>query len=133
MTLKEFQAAAESLPYTQKMPTLFVGHGSPMNAVEDNAYARAWKVLGGELPTPSAILAISAHWLTEGTFVHTAKKPKTIHDFWGFPKALYDITYPCPGAPQFARELIALTKKAAVSEDADWGVDHGTRIVLPPL
>ncbi len=130
MTLKEFQTAAESLPHTQNMPALFVGHGSPMNAIEDNTYARAWKKLGGALPRPAAILAISAHWLTEGTFVHVAKKPRTIHDFWGFPKALYDMTYPCPGAPEYARATADTTKGVQIREDRDWGVDHGTWIVL---
>lgn len=133
MALKEFEQVTEQFSHTQKMPVLFVGHGSPMNAAEDNAFARAWKTLGKSLPKPTAILAISAHWLTEGTFVHVAKKPKTIHDFWGFPKALYDMTYPCPGAPEIARETKELVKKVKVGEDTDWGIDHGTWIVLHHL
>ena len=133
MTLREFARTAELLPHTPTMPAIFVGHGSPMNGIEDNVYSRAWKKLGKDLPIPSAILAISAHWLTEGTFVHVAKKPKTIHDFWGFPKALYDMTYPCPGTPEIVRETKALMKKGEIAEDTDWGIDHGTWIVLHHL
>ncbi len=130
MTLHEFKDVTDALPSTPKMPAVFVGHGSPMNALEDNIYARGWNKLGKNLPRPNAILAISAHWLTEGTSVHIATKPKTIHDFWGFPKELYDMTYPCPGAPEYAREAVSAVKKVRISEDTNWGVDHGTWIVL---
>jgi 4,5-DOPA dioxygenase extradiol len=112
------------------MPALFVGHGSPMNGIEDNIFVRGWKTLGESLPRPTAILAISAHWLTEGTFVHIAEKPKTIHDFWGFPKELYDINYPCPGAPAYAKAAQTLIANTQVETDMDWGIDHGTWIVL---
>ena len=113
----------------QVMPVLFIGHGSPMNGIEDNEFTRGWQSIAAELPRPKAILAISAHWLTEGTFVHVAQKPKTIHDFWGFSKELYDLSYPCPGSPLFAEA----TKSAlgdSVHNDLDWGIDHGTWIVL---
>lgn len=130
MTLREFIAHTDTLPRTPRMPAIFVGHGSPMNALEDNAFARGWHKLGKELPRPAAILAISAHWLTEGTFVHVAATPKTIHDFWGFPKELYDMTYPAPGAPEVARMVASEVKKAPITEDVDWGIDHGTWIVL---
>jgi len=130
MTLREFIAHTDKLPSTPRMPALFVGHGSPMNAIEDNAFARGWNKIGRALPRPAATLAISAHWLTEGTFVHVAKKPKTIHDFWGFPKALYDMNYPAPGAPEIAEGVIRDMKKTPIKSDTDGGIDHGTWIVL---
>jgi 4,5-DOPA dioxygenase extradiol len=101
-----------------------------MNVIEDNTFARGWNKLGKDLARPATILAISAHWLTEGTFVHVAKKPKTIHDFWGFPKALYDMNYPAPGAPEIAEGVIRDMKKTPIKSDTDWGIDHGTWIVL---
>lgn len=130
MTLKEFTQMTDALPTTPRMPALFVGHGSPMNGIEDNSYSRGWKTLGDTLPRPVAILAISAHWLTEGTFVHIAEKPKTIHDFWGFPKELYDITYNCPGSPTYAEATQTLIAPTRVETDLNWGIDHGTWIVL---
>jgi 4,5-DOPA dioxygenase extradiol len=130
MTLNEFTHLTEALLNSPRMPALFVGHGSPMNGIEDTVFARGWKTLGETLPRPAAILAISAHWLTKGTFVHIAEKPKTIHDFWGFPKELYDITYPCPGAPAYAKALQTLVSKTRMETDLDWGIDHGTWIVL---
>src|SRR6201996_1411939 len=99
--------AFKALPATPRMPTLFVGHGSPMNAITDNSYSRSWHKLGEELPTPKAILCVSAHWMTRGTtLVHVAPHPKTIHDFGGFPQALYDQQYPAPGAPEMAQATI---------------------------
>lgn len=130
MTLNEFVHITHALPNSPRMPVLFIGHGSPMNGIEDTVFAREWKTLGETLPRPAAILAISAHWLTEGTFVHIAEKPKTIHDFWGFPKELYDLTYPCPGAPLYAEATQLLTEKTQIKKDLDWGIDHGTWIVL---
>ena len=117
-------------PETKLMPALFVGHGSPMNAIEDNAYVEGWKMLGKNLPRPLAILSISAHWLTRGVDVHIAKNPRTIHDFWGFPKELYDLAYPCPGSPEYAELTKASVTGAVIRADLDWGIDHGTWIVL---
>ena len=128
--LDTLHAAAKKLPDAPRMPVLFVGHGSPMNAIEDNAFSRAWATLAAALPRPAAVLCVSAHWLTEGTFVHVAPQPRTIHDFWGFPKELYDVRYPCPGDPARAGETQALVTRAKVAADLDWGVDHGTWSVL---
>lgn len=130
MTLAAFMHIADQLPNTERFPVLFVGHGNPMNAIAENSYVDGWKKLGGTLPRPSVILSISAHWLTEGTRVHMNAKPKTIHDFWGFPKELYDITYPCPGAPSHANATKELLEGVNVANDTDWGIDHGTWSVL---
>jgi 4,5-DOPA dioxygenase extradiol len=113
------------------MPTLFVGHGSPMNAITDNAYSREWRKLGETLPTPSAILCVSAHWMTRGTtLVHVAPHPKTIHDFGGFPQALFDAQYPAPGAPDVAQATIELVRSSHLKGDTEWGLDHGAWSVL---
>ncbi len=112
------------------MPALFVGHGSPMNGIENNTFTLGWQSIAADIPRPQAILAISAHWLTEGTFVHMAQNPKTIHDFWGFPKELYDLTYPCPGSPLYAEATKETVVGLQVQGDLDWGIDHGTWIVL---
>ncbi|MEY3787245.1 MAG: hypothetical protein RLZ75_1452, partial [Pseudomonadota bacterium] len=95
---------------TDKMPVLFVGHGNPMNAITDNSYSQNWKTIGEQLPVPNAILCISAHWLTKGTFVTMAEQPKTLHDFGGFPKELFAVQYPATGAPAYARRLISAIK-----------------------
>jgi 4,5-DOPA dioxygenase extradiol len=105
------------------MPALFIGHGSPMNIVEDNAYTRDLARLAAELPRPDAILVISAHWLTEGSRVLAAEFPRTIHDFLGFPEELYDMTYLSPGAPALAEETARLTGGEA---DEEWGLDHAS-------
>jgi 4,5-DOPA dioxygenase extradiol len=130
MTLHELKNTVGQLPNTERMPALFVGHGSPLNAIEDNAYVEGWKKLGAELPRPHAILSISAHWLTEGTRVHVGARPKTIHDFFGFPKALNDVHYACDGSPESARAAAACLAPTNVGEDTDWGLDHGTWVVL---
>ncbi len=130
MTLDEFGQITTTLQPTPRFPVLFVGHGSPMNALEDNAYTKGWAELGKSLPCPTAILSISAHWLTEGTKVHVAEKPKTIHDFYGFPKELYDIRYGAPGSPRFAEEATEALAPTVVTRDADWGLDHGTWVPL---
>ncbi len=107
----------------------FIGHGSPMNAVEDNPYTRTLKVLYKTInPMPSVILVVSAHWLTRGTFIHAGKHPETIHDFGGFPRELYNIQYPAPGSPELAREVSAAIPR--IQETIDWGLDHGAWSVL---
>lgn len=118
-------------PASPRMPALFIGHGNPMNAIEDNVYSRSWQELGRSLPRPSAILCISAHWLTMGqTKVAVTPRPETIHDFGGFPKALFDQQYPAPGAPDIARQTIELVQQTHVQEDDEWGLDHGAWSVL---
>lgn len=112
------------------MPVLFVGHGSPMNAVEDNEFSRAWTEAGKTLPKPRAILCISAHWVTRGTLVTAMEQPRTIHDMYGFPKELYEVTYPAPGSPNLAEQIRRIIKKTDVQMDQDWGLDHGTWSVL---
>ncbi len=115
------------------MPVLFVGHGNPMNAIELNEYHRSWKKLGKDLPKPKAILCISAHWLTKGTWVTAMERPRTIHDFGGFPDELFAVKYPAPGSPEFAKETQKLIAKTKVQPDLEWGLDHGTWSVLLPM
>lgn len=112
------------------MPALFIGHGSPMNALEDNAFSRAWAELGKTVPKPQAILCISAHWETADTRVTAMLKPATIHDFYGFPQPLYEKEYPAPGAPDLAREIKQSIADPTVHFDSDWGLDHGSWAVL---
>ncbi len=114
----------------QKMPVLFVGHGSPMNAIEDTPFGRAWSEVGQTLPTPKAILCISAHWETMGTQVTGMEKPQTIHDFGGFPRQLFEMQYPAPGSPALARLTQETVKTVPVSLDNSWGLDHGTWSIL---
>ena len=133
MTTEQFKNIADERSPTPKMPVLFVGHGSPMNGVETNVYSLAWEELGEKFATPNAVLCISAHWLTAGTFVHISQTPKTIHDFWGFPKELYEVHYRCPGAPTVAREVQSLITRTDVKPDTDWGLDHGTWTVMRRL
>lgn len=114
----------------EKMPVLFIGHGSPMNAIEDNEFSKRWQQMGKEIPTPKAVVVISAHWLTKGTMVTAMPNPKTIHDFGGFPQALFDVQYPAPGSPELASEIQKLITNPAVELDHDWGLDHGTWSVV---
>ncbi|WP_414164883.1 4,5-DOPA dioxygenase extradiol [Superficieibacter sp. BNK-5] len=114
-----------------RMPALFLGHGSPMNVLEDNRYTRTWQQLGETLPRPKAIVVISAHWFTRGTGVTAMETPKTIHDFGGFPQALYDTHYPAPGSPELAERLVELLSPVPVTLDREaWGFDHGSWGVL---
>ena len=111
-------------------PTLFVGHGSPMNAIEKNEFSEKWKKIASDFETPKAIICISAHWLTRGTYVTAMEMPKTIHDFGGFPQALFDVEYPAPGSLDVANWTKESLKSANVLEDHEWGLDHGTWSVL---
>lgn len=120
-------------PDAPRMPVLFVGHGSPMNAIEDNAWSRGFRDLALALPRPRAILAVSAHWYVEGTFTTANARPETIHDFGGFPEALYRIEYPAPGDPALARRVVDLVGERRASPSAEWGLDHGTWSVLVHL
>jgi 4,5-DOPA dioxygenase extradiol len=112
------------------MPVLFVGHGSPMNGIEDNAFARGWQEAAKRLPRPKAILCVSAHWETDGTQVTAVEQPRTIHDFGGFPRELYEIEYPAPGDPALAQEVVRRMTHTKVSLDRRWGLDHGCWVVL---
>lgn len=118
---------------TGTMPVLFLGHGSPMNAIELNEFSRGWQHVGKSIPIPSAILCISAHWETKGTFVTAVEKPRTIHDFGGFPQALFDVQYPASGSPELAMETKLLLKTTEVGLDETWGLDHGAWSVIKHL
>ena len=115
---------------TELMPVLFVGHGSPMNAIEENEFVISWRNLGKSVPEPSAVLCISAHWETNGTFVTAMPKPTTIHDFGGFPQKLYEVQYPAPGSPELAFDVKRIIKSAVVGLDDKWGLDHGAWSVI---
>ncbi|HEY9343518.1 MAG TPA: 4,5-DOPA dioxygenase extradiol [Hanamia sp.] len=114
----------------QLMPVLFVGHGSPMNGIEDNEFSERWVQMAKEIPTPAAVLVISAHWFSRGTRITAMDFPKTIHDFGGFPQALFDVQYPAPGNPVLAKETASLLHSAHVELDHDWGLDHGAWTVV---
>lgn len=133
MEVKALKKLGEVFNDTDKMPVLFLGHGSPMNAIEDNEFVQGFKNVGREIQRPSAILCISAHWETKGTFVTAMDKPRTIHDFGGFPKALYDVQYPAPGEPSLAKETKKIVKKTQVGLDDAWGLDHGAWSVIKHL
>lgn len=125
--MKAELAAVDS---TIKMPVLFVGHGSPMNAIEENEFVEAWRDLGKSIPKPGTILCISAHWETRGTFVTAMPKPPTIHDFGGFPQELYDVHYPAPGSPELASSVKQAITSTRVGLDEKWGFDHGAWSVI---
>ena len=131
-TLKALEELGNALAPAEQMPAMFIGHGNPMNAIEDNIYHRKWQSLGKELPKPKAILSISAHWLTPETRVTAMQQPKTIHDF-GFPKKLFDQEYPAPGSPEFAKMTQEFVTYSHINLDEKWGLDHGTWSVLLPM
>lgn len=131
MTLKPLKTLSETLQEQgTTMPMLFVGHGSPMNGIEDNEFSQRWQQMGKEIPQPKAVLCISAHWLTRGTHVTAMDAPRTIHDFGGFPQELFQVQYPAPGNPTLAKETTNIITKTKVGLDHDWGLDHGTWTVV---
>lgn len=130
MNLKEFGRITEGFGNTEKMPVLFLGHGSPMNAIEENEFVRGFRESVRTIPRPKAILCISAHWETKGTRVTAMPNPRTIHDFGGFPKALYEVNYPAPGSPELAEATKKIITKTEVILDDKWGLDHGAWSVI---
>ncbi len=130
MKLKDLEKITDPMVVTEKMPVLFLGHGSPMNAIEENEFVKGFRNIGKIIPKPNAILCVSAHWETKGTFVTAMEKPTTLHDFGGFPKALYDVQYPANGSPGLARETKSLIKKTEIRLDEKWGLDHGAWSVI---
>jgi 4,5-DOPA dioxygenase extradiol len=130
-TLSAFRSFTSGLAEQQQlMPVLFVGHGSPMNGIEDTEFSRRWTKMAKEIPTPKAVLVISAHWFTKGTKITAMDFPKTIHDFGGFPQELFEVQYPAPGNPILAKETAELLHSAQVELDHDWGLDHGTWTIV---
>lgn len=130
-TLSAFNHFTNSLPKDGNlMPALFIGHGSPMNGIEDNEFSRRWKKMAEEIPVPKAVLVVSAHWFTKGTQITAMDFPKTIHDFGGFPQELFNVQYPAPGNSILAKETTEIIKSAKVELDHDWGLDHGTWTVV---
>lgn len=113
-----------------QMPVLFLGHGSPMNGIEENDFVTGFRDIGRKIPKPEAVLCVSAHWETRGTFVTAMEKPQTIHDFFGFPKELYEVQYPALGSPDLAKEIAGIITKTEVCLDYEWGFDHGYCVVL---
>lgn len=124
---------AGSFNNTEQMPVLFLGHGSPMNAIEENEFVKGFRDTGKTIPKPNAIICVSAHWETRGTFVTAMEKPQTIHDFGGFPKELFDVKYPAPGDPALAKETKSAISKTDVGLDEKWGLDHGCWSVVKHL
>lgn len=133
MKLNELNKMREPLGKTSKMPVLFLGHGSPMNAIEENEFVTGFRSIVKEIPKPNAILCVSAHWETKGTFVTAMQNPPTIHDFGGFPKELFAVQYPAPGSPDLAKQTKSLISKTEVGLDDKWGLDHGAWSVIKHL
>lgn len=130
-TLTAFNRFTDSLlEQEQLMPVLFIGHGSPMNGILDNEFSQKWAQLAKEIPTPKAVLVVSAHWLSKGTRITAMDFPKTIHDFGGFPQELFDVQYKAPGNPELAKETASIIKSTAVEMDHDWGLDHGAWTII---
>jgi 4,5-DOPA dioxygenase extradiol len=115
---------------TTRLPAIFFGHGNPLNAIDENDYTRAWRKIGEAVPRPEAVVAISAHWYLPGVAVTTSSQPRTIHDFGGFPRQLYEVSYPAPGDPALASRMQELLAPVSVLADESWGLDHGTWSVL---
>lgn len=133
MKVKALSKLANSLNSTDKMPALFLGHGSPMNAIEENEFVRGFRTVGEAIQQPKAILCISAHWETKGTFVTAMENPRTIHDFGGFPQELFEVQYPAPGSPALALQTKNIVAKTEIGLDDKWGLDHGAWSVIKHL
>ena len=133
-TLNHLEQLSKSFDNSSRMPVLFLGHGSPMNAIEDNEFVREFKALGERLDRPNAIVVVSAHWETTGTLVTVMNQPRTIHDFGGFPQALYDVQYPAPGHPELANDIAKMVEpENTIALDERWGLDHGSWTVVRHL
>jgi 4,5-DOPA dioxygenase extradiol len=132
MSLHQFSNWKDGLKEEdEKLPVLFIGHGSPMNGIENNEFSQTWKAMGQSITRPKAVLVVSAHWLTKGTHITAMEAPRTIHDFGGFPQALFDVEYPAPGNPGLAKEAKDLITSTNVGLDYhEWGLDHGTWTVV---
>lgn len=133
MKLGNLKKLTTQLSSSEKMPALFLGHGSPMNALEENEFVSGFRQVAKEIPKPNAILCVSAHWETNGTHITAMEQPKTIHDFGGFPRALYEVQYPAPGSPELAKETQSLITDTDVNLDDRWGLDHGAWSVIKHL
>lgn len=129
-TFQAFKNFSSRLKESELMPVLFMGHGSPMNGIEQNEFSENWAEVAKNIPVPQAVLVISAHWFTPGTRITAMDFPETIHDFGGFPQALFDVQYPAPGNPELARDTAALINSMSVLLDHDWGLDHGAWTVI---
>nr|WP_320023056.1 4,5-DOPA dioxygenase extradiol [uncultured Draconibacterium sp.] len=130
MKLNALNKITESLEATPKMPVLFLGHGSPMNAITENEFVKGFRKVSSEIETPKAIVVVSAHWETQGTHVTAMEQPRTIHDFGGFPQELYEVQYPAPGMPQLAQHVKELVQNTPIHLDDKWGLDHGAWSVI---
>lgn len=130
MKPNELNKITQSFYSTDKLPVLFLGHGSPMNAIEENEFVQGFRKVGKEIQRPAAVIVVSAHWETRGTFVTAMEMPRTIHDFGGFPKDLYEVQYPAPGNPELAKETKSIIKNTEVGLDDQWGLDHGAWSVV---
>lgn len=133
MKLSHLRNIVSHFGRTDRMPVLFLGHGSPMNAIEENMFVASFRELGHSLPKPQLILCVSAHWETKGTFVTAMSSPETIHDFGGFPRELYEVQYPAPGSPEWASKAKKIITKTEVELDYNWGLDHGAWSVIKHL
>jgi 4,5-DOPA dioxygenase extradiol len=133
VNLNQLNTTLQNFPKTEKMPSLFIGHGSPMNAIEENQFVEGFRKIALEIEKPKAILCISAHWYTKGTKVTAVEMPKTIHDFSGFPEALYQVNYPAKGSPELASATRSMLEPIPVALDDTWGLDHGAWSILKHL